>query len=224
MCINCILQHLSNGSPREIILPHLMECMDVQPSHESRRVILETLSTFLLSGDYERGSLDERRARMLHFFEMLDADIRISRASEPDRHESSALQDALQETFEVEAPDNPLDSETLSKIDNALTHVSTSDCVICMESHREGKSEGFLTLSCGHCFHRECLKSWCHVQSTCPNCRVKITIPTSRDPNTKVSKRSISPTETWSGGGGDGGDSKRARTVSTQDSVIDLTQ
>jgi len=29
-------------------------------------------------------------------------------------------------------------------------------------------------LDCGHCYHRECLTAWVHVQPNCPSCRAPV--------------------------------------------------
>ncbi|KMV66728.1 HRD ubiquitin ligase complex protein [Encephalitozoon cuniculi EcunIII-L] len=39
-------------------------------------------------------------------------------------------------------------------------------CAICMDGMETGKK-----LTCGHCFHLECLKMWCERQQTCPICK-----------------------------------------------------
>ena len=40
-------------------------------------------------------------------------------------------------------------------------------CSICLEGF-EGSTANFLT--CNHAFHRECLRGWLSVNSSCPNC------------------------------------------------------
>lgn len=43
-------------------------------------------------------------------------------------------------------------------------------CAICRDDMPIGKK-----LSCGHCFHLECLKLWCERQQTCPICKLSFT-------------------------------------------------
>ena len=54
-------------------------------------------------------------------------------------------------------------------------------CSICMEKldiNCETKNEKLVLLTCGHCFHEECLKSWYRssIQKDCPICRKTLKI------------------------------------------------
>mmetsp|Transcript_4008 Transcript_4008/g.9209 ORF Transcript_4008/g.9209 Transcript_4008/m.9209 type:complete len:328 (+) Transcript_4008:6-989(+) len=46
------------------------------------------------------------------------------------------------------------------------------DCPICLEPGVKG--EAVRKLSCGHCFHRECIEAWLSTAATCPTCRSAI--------------------------------------------------
>ncbi|OQR80859.1 hypothetical protein ACHHYP_17133 [Achlya hypogyna] len=52
------------------------------------------------------------------------------------------------------------------------------DCTICIDAFEVedvAVPGGVLKLSCGHCFHRDCLHDWCAQAMTCPVCRGPIT-------------------------------------------------
>lgn len=46
------------------------------------------------------------------------------------------------------------------------------ECPICLEEI--DVEQGVMTKDCHHIFHRECLKHWLQVNSTCPLCRLSL--------------------------------------------------
>ena len=48
----------------------------------------------------------------------------------------------------------------------------TKECCICLLKIKATSTEK--KLSCGHCFHTKCLKTWVEYNSSCPLCRVAI--------------------------------------------------
>ena len=53
--------------------------------------------------------------------------------------------------------------------------VEGSTCMICLLPVAAGDEDGaLLLLPCGHGFHEECVRSWLHSNTTCPNCRADV--------------------------------------------------
>ena len=53
--------------------------------------------------------------------------------------------------------------------------VEGSTCMICLLPVAAGDEDGaLLLLPCGHGFHEECVRSWLHSNTTCPNCRTDL--------------------------------------------------
>ena len=47
--------------------------------------------------------------------------------------------------------------------------------MICLLPVAAGDEDGaLLLLPCGHGFHEECVRSWLHSNTTCPNCRTDL--------------------------------------------------
>ncbi|XP_075710717.1 E3 ubiquitin-protein ligase TTC3 isoform X2 [Rhinoderma darwinii] len=57
---------------------------------------------------------------------------------------------------------------------NDLESYGEDPCIIC---HDELKQSPVLKLDCGHDFHKHCIKTWLHTQSTCPTCREHALLP-----------------------------------------------
>ena len=47
-------------------------------------------------------------------------------------------------------------------------------CTICLFDIDPKATPEYLRTPCGHNFHPECIKSWLHVNSTCPSCRAQL--------------------------------------------------
>ena len=47
-------------------------------------------------------------------------------------------------------------------------------CTICFEEVSEEDDE-YMKLSCGHIFHKSCIRGWLEMHNTCPNCRAQMT-------------------------------------------------
>ncbi|XP_037051851.1 WAS/WASL-interacting protein family member 2 isoform X2 [Bradysia coprophila] len=45
-------------------------------------------------------------------------------------------------------------------------------CLICMGVGDAAKSDEFVAIQCGHCFHKNCLEVWLQTSHTCPACRL----------------------------------------------------
>jgi len=45
-------------------------------------------------------------------------------------------------------------------------------CSICTESEYYHANTHFITV-CGHYYHYNCLRDWCYINNSCPNCRQK---------------------------------------------------
>ena len=46
-------------------------------------------------------------------------------------------------------------------------------CTICFEEVSEEDDE-YMKLSCGHIFHKSCIRGWLEMHNTCPNCRAQV--------------------------------------------------
>ena len=69
--------------------------------------------------------------------------------------------------MQEELINNLLGNEVLTEeTENNLTDKL---CSICIENIEIGES--YTKLECSHSYHRECLKQWVEVKSTCPLCR-----------------------------------------------------
>lgn len=80
----------------------------------------------------------------------------------------------------LEKSTEPVDASTIEK------HVQENpSCPICMEDYASGDAKDVLRVKgCGHIYHRQCLKSWMNVNSTCPLCRVDLAGPQPTAPRT----------------------------------------
>mmetsp|Transcript_1070 Transcript_1070/g.2384 ORF Transcript_1070/g.2384 Transcript_1070/m.2384 type:complete len:449 (+) Transcript_1070:1918-3264(+) len=58
------------------------------------------------------------------------------------------------------------------KYDEKREDLKSSECVICLESFKEG--EGVKRVACGHCFHLRCIRQWFKVDVRCPTCRFDV--------------------------------------------------
>lgn len=47
------------------------------------------------------------------------------------------------------------------------------ECAICLGTM---ETTNFKTLSCNHCFHKECIDTWLKNNSTCPYCRAVVKV------------------------------------------------
>eukprot|EP00698_Gefionella_okellyi_P005750 TRINITY_DN1520_c0_g1_i1.p1 TRINITY_DN1520_c0_g1~~TRINITY_DN1520_c0_g1_i1.p1 ORF type:complete len:794 (+),score=160.36 TRINITY_DN1520_c0_g1_i1:53-2383(+) len=67
-------------------------------------------------------------------------------------------------------------SEDNYKVDSVVfqpdTHITCTDCSICLEGYRAG--EQVLQLRCKHLFHPQCAGEWLHRNPRCPNCRANV--------------------------------------------------
>jgi hypothetical protein len=63
--------------------------------------------------------------------------------------------------------------------ENLVSSGDVPQCVICLEAFEDG--DEFRTLSCSHCFHRQCIDNWLELRSSCPLCsRVPLFIHSDR--------------------------------------------
>ena len=66
-------------------------------------------------------------------------------------------------------------ANTKRRLESTVHKYNNTDCCICLDSLTGGKDHIYVT-SCGHRFHRECLKEAAAVSSTCALCRASITV------------------------------------------------
>ncbi|XP_029459109.1 E3 ubiquitin-protein ligase TTC3 [Rhinatrema bivittatum] len=72
-------------------------------------------------------------------------------------------------------PWKPVGRSAKSKWQKSNDSPSFEDpCIIC---HEELNANTVCVLECGHQFHKECIRTWLHAQSTCPTCRVHTLLP-----------------------------------------------
>lgn len=69
------------------------------------------------------------------------------------------------------APDESYMQPPADHDGSAATSNDRSECVICMEPYEAGGDRCHVLPSCGHMFHRRCLRAWLRTSSTCPLCR-----------------------------------------------------
>lgn len=69
------------------------------------------------------------------------------------------------------APVSSLEDNTVPAVDIEEDY----ECPICLEEIEE--ESGVMTKDCHHIFHRQCLKHWLQVNSTCPLCRLSLAKP-----------------------------------------------
>jgi hypothetical protein len=66
----------------------------------------------------------------------------------------------------------PLSSEIKNRLEIKKCE-EEGECSICQAEIK--KDEESLSLSCKHCFHKNCIFPWFNISSKCPNCRTNIT-------------------------------------------------
>ncbi|KAM3274044.1 hypothetical protein ACQJBY_043305 [Aegilops geniculata] len=95
-------------------------------------------------------------------------------AAEAARNEPTPTPDDVGVEAEQVRPSAPDESYMRPPADHdgaAATSDDRSECVICMEPYEAGGDRSRVLPSCGHMFHRRCLRAWLRTSSTCPLCR-----------------------------------------------------
>lgn len=81
-----------------------------------------------------------------------------------------------------------------------------TDCTICRQPlnnhsiYEKDKSQYFSNVvmnSCGHSFHKECIKSWLSDNNHCPNCSTKWTTPYTDWKNSSADSWGVPPADAW---------------------------
>lgn len=76
----------------------------------------------------------------------------------------------MNEQDEKEEEKVPLSSEVKNRLE--IKKDAEGECSICQTEIK--KDEESLSLSCKHCFHKNCIFPWFNISSKCPNCRKPI--------------------------------------------------
>lgn len=76
----------------------------------------------------------------------------------------------MNEQDEKEEEQVPLSSEVKNRLE--IKKDAEGECSICQTEIK--KDEESLSLSCKHCFHKNCIFPWFNISSKCPNCRKPI--------------------------------------------------
>ena len=67
----------------------------------------------------------------------------------------------------IEEVNNNFDIEIINTFENITINFINKECSICLEDIIEDT----VHLKCNHIFHKECLKEWFKIKTTCPICR-----------------------------------------------------
>ena len=81
-----------------------------------------------------------------------------------------AVEQSVQQFFTTPASEKTIAS--LKKMKISCDEVDASQCSICFEPFDE--AEDVSPLTCGHCFHMDCLVKWLKINHTCPLCRFQL--------------------------------------------------
>ena len=83
------------------------------------------------------------------------------------RRQNNIVNLNINQNNNIEEVNNNFGIEIINTLENITINFINKECSICLEDIKKND----INLSCNHIFHKECLKEWFKIKTTCPICR-----------------------------------------------------